>query len=426
MGPNSKLIKEMIFSLFSIICVVCVSLTFAQSPTPAKPNIPKNYKTPIKIELPINGIKRNLTGTYHDDQINSQSLMELNTHFFSYSLSDDLYSFKTSGFLSINGICRPSSRVYSNFFAWIAVPTVKFAGKEQVGGVTCNLWQLSNANGLIVQACATDDSVLRLDVYQGTKSTLFFGQFVPTKDQIKVPQACHEPGKVCSSGSVEIVDMYRLHNIHDTNLANRNFASLPGDMAYFCLALLDNSFLAGNDSLVSHFQINTNTTWGRYALCNHNVCDGGVPNTVGHEAAMGLARHGDGQCAVNAGVGEWYSLSEGGQCQAGQSPSSGACVWQLKQRVKSVATSCLVQQGVRKACAVDAQQGGFPFKRATRVVANAFAGTCPDTPPIHTPSPPTMMPAALSAQRASLPSSSSHHLAVDELMQSLNNVFNSL
>ena len=89
-APNSKLIKEMTFSLFSIICVVCVSLTFAQSPTPAKPNIPKNYKTPIKIEFPINGIKRNLTGTYHDDQINSQSLMELNTHFFSYSLSDDL------------------------------------------------------------------------------------------------------------------------------------------------------------------------------------------------------------------------------------------------------------------------------------------------------------------------------------------------
>jgi hypothetical protein len=123
---------------------------------------------------------------------------------------------------------------------------------------------------------------------------------------------------------------------------------------------LENSFLTGNDTVISHFEVIGNTTWGRYALCNRNVCEGGDQTTIGHEAAMGLTANG-GQCRANPDVGEWYSLTNVTHCPAGVMPSSNGngCAWQVKRRVKSVGTPCLVGMGLRKACQADANGQGI-------------------------------------------------------------------
>ena len=46
--------------------------------------------------------------------------------------------------------------------------------------------------------------------------------------------------------------LFRLHNVHDTHIGNRNLASLSGDFAYICPQLaINNTNLINNETVIS-------------------------------------------------------------------------------------------------------------------------------------------------------------------------------
>jgi hypothetical protein len=129
-------------------------------------------------------------------------------------------------------------------------------------------------------------------------------------------------------------------------------------------------------------EVDGNTTWGQYALCNRGVCVGGDNNTIGHEATSGFTL-GGGQCMLHNNIGDWYSFTAASQCAANVTVPSTDCAWQFVKRVKSVSTQCLVGAGLKQACMADAASGGFPFKKSAALVTAALQNNklCPDTPP---------------------------------------------
>jgi hypothetical protein len=141
--------------------------------------------------MQINGISRNLTGTYHCDNDAEMSAMELDTNFLNYQYQTQVYGRKKDGFLNINGVCRPSSRKFNNFFSWLALPSVTYLKQDSYNGTKCNVWQLKSkgvvgkrgvlrvwrlfflkktkTTSAVVEACATTDSVLYLFSYYPKK-----------------------------------------------------------------------------------------------------------------------------------------------------------------------------------------------------------------------------------------------------------------
>ena len=134
--------------------------------------------------------------------------------------------------LVMNDVCRSGGK-YSNWFSWIALPYTKFNGTETIDGRVCNWWTLV-AKGTNIAACTTDDSVIRFMAMKGNKPvnmTFSNVQQTPSLKQTP-PSYCSDPPRVCASGKWEDVSMYRLHNVHDVKLSNRNFGSPTGDLLY--------------------------------------------------------------------------------------------------------------------------------------------------------------------------------------------------
>jgi len=174
------------------------------------------------------------------------------------------------------------------------------------------------------------------------------------------------------------MEVYRFHT-EDYTLDNKDVADAMGDATFICFE----EGITGN-SLVSLYQIEVNTTWGQYALCNFNVCVAQQHNLVGQEAADGLFPNG-GQCQANENVGNWYSLDDVGKCAEGMPVGTDGCTWRVLAINKTITSTCLNQIGFYNACLAD---GGVPYTGATAVFEGAFLsdnpsqGGCPAiTPP---------------------------------------------
>jgi len=166
---------------------------------------------------------------------------------------------------------------------------------------------------------------------------------------------------------VETVQFYRFHT-EDYSLDNTNVADGLGDATFVCLAA---SF--SNDSLVSLYSVSVNTTWGQYALCNFNVCVAEQHHLVGQEAPSGFT-HDGGQCNLTTGLGNWYSLDDGGKCSPDSPVGTDGCTWQELALNKTITASCLTQIGFFNACIAD---GGPPFLKAASVFEGAFLSDDP-------------------------------------------------
>lgn len=368
--------------------LVAAAAVLAQAP--AKPQLAPTFTANVSIEIDAlgNGIVKFLNGTIYYDEAGKQAQLRLVSSYFGQDFDYSSFELPTSGFETNNGVCRPTpGKAFSSYFGWIQSPAAKFNSTQALpNGGSCNVWTLQTPTVLLSACC---DSTFCYNFFvtgNGRPVQIYFsGNAAARSAPIQPPPACFAAPPVCPKQQNPWItmSMFRLHNINDTTLANRNTGSLIGDLFYICAALVanPNSPIVANNTVVSNFNVFLNSTWGQYGLCNHDECVGSDNVTVGHEATSGFTVKG-GQCVMHHNtIGDWFSLTAVAQCAQNATTPSTACAWQLKSRVKSVAMPCLVQNGLITACKADSVQNGFPFPNAQRVVLKAFARTCPDTPP---------------------------------------------
>lgn len=371
------------------VCLLIAFSAFAVAQAPAKPQLAPTFTANVSIQIDAlgNGIVKFLNGSMYYDEAGKQLQLQLISSYFGQDFDYVLYSLPASGFNTNNGVCRPSDEKFSSYFSWIQLPIAVFNGTQALpNGGSCNVWTMQTATVTLSSCCDATFCFDFIVTGQAHPVQMYLsGHAVARSAPLQPPPNCFAPTPVCpkQANPWTTATLFRLHNINDTTLANRNVGSLIGDLFYICAALVanPNSPIVANNTVVSTFQIYLNSTWGQYALCNHDECVGGDNVTVGHEATSGFTVKG-GQCTLHTNtIGDWYSLSAASQCAQNATTPTTACAWQLKQRVKSVSVPCLVQNGLIQACKADSANSGFPFGNAQRVVIKAFARSCPDTPP---------------------------------------------
>lgn len=360
----------------------------AHTQTPNKPTaLAMTFGAAIELVVdPLgNGVPMFMNGSIYYDQAGSQVEMDLYSSVFGQDFHYTSFELSAAGFQVANGVCRDSNKTFSSWFNWIFSPATQFAGTQTTpSGVTCNNWLLRASSSVQLSAC-TDATFIYSFVVTGTGKPVnitFSSQTALPSTPVMVPKSCYRPPPVCPSSPWARLSIFRLHNVNDTELAQRNAASLIGDLYYICSALLANSPIAGNGTVISLLQIAANTTWGQYALCNHGICVGGDNTTVGHEATAGFTL-GGGQCQMHNNIGDWYSFTASSECAPNVTVPSTDCAWQFVKRVKSVSMQCLVGAGLTQMCAADIANGGFPFQKSAALVTSTLQNNklCPDTPP---------------------------------------------
>jgi hypothetical protein len=369
-----------------LLVLLSVAATYAQ--TPNKPtSLAQTFGAAIELVVdPLgNGVLMPMNGSIYYDQAGSQVEMDLYSSVFNQDFHFTSFELATNSFEVVNGVCRVGHKNFSSWFNWIFSPAAVFAGVTvTASGATCNNWLLVASPNVRLQACADATFIYSL-VVSGTGKPVnitFSQQSALPSTPVVVPKSCSRPPPVCPSAPWTRLSIFRLHNINDTELAQRNAASLIGDLYYICSALVANSPIAGNGTVISLLQIAANTTWGQYALCNHGICVGGDNVTVGHEATAGFTL-GGGQCQQHNNIGDWYSLTAASQCAPNVTVPSTDCAWQFVKRVKSVSMQCLVGAGLAQMCAADIANGGFPFQKSAALVTSTLQSNklCPDSPP---------------------------------------------
>jgi len=357
-----------------------------------------------------------MNGSLLIDDVGKQVRLLLSTVFVGQVMGYESIGLANAAYTVSNDQCRPAKAYYSNWFSWIALAPTKFKGTRVLpSGLTCNVWTLPISATGFLEVCA-DAQWPYTFLIVGTANPLnmpLTNQMATMSSTPVVPKQCLGPPPVCPQSPWAHVKLFRLHNVNDTQLAQRNFGTIVGDLYYICSAIqFPNSPIVANDTVVSQFDIYLNATWGQYALCNHNECVGGDNATVGHEATSGFTPFG-GQCSMHTAIGDWFSLTQASMCGANATVPSTACAWQLQKRVKSVAMPCLVNNGLVQACASDLKNGGFPFRKSADLVTQAMGNNMlsPDTPP-----PPTVGGTRAKAQQPAVRFGGSRKTtAVDDL-----------
>lgn len=371
----------LLLSSLALFVAVCV----AQSP--AKPSLVPTFGATVSLAVdPLgNGVLIQMNGSIYYDETGKQVELDLYSSIFNQDLHYVTLDLATTSFEIANGVCRPHAGVFGSWFSWIASPATVFNGVSVTpSGVSCNNWLLRAGGSIVLEACA-DSQFVYAFVVQGTAKPInvTFDQLsaLPSTP-VLVPKSCSAPPPVCPAAPWSRLTIFRLHNVNDTELAQRNAASLIGDLYYVCSALLAGSAISGTGTVISMLEVDGNTTWGQYALCNRGVCVGGDNNTIGHEATSGFTL-GGGQCMLHNNIGDWYSFTAASQCAANVTVPSTDCAWQFVKRVKSVSTQCLVAAGLKQACMADWASGGFPLKKSVALVTGALQSNkiCPDIPP---------------------------------------------
>ena len=82
--------------------------------------------------------------------------------------------------------------------------------------------------------------------------------------------------------------MVRLHGGQEYEVAETNTADLTGDTFFICASLLTGKNVTDGSSLVSLFNVDFFSIFGRYAFCNYYKCEYGATNLVGRETTSAL------------------------------------------------------------------------------------------------------------------------------------------
>jgi hypothetical protein len=368
--------------LFALLLVAVCS-----AQTPAKPTLVPTFTANVSLVVDAlgNGIAKAMTGTIYYDEIGKQSRMDLASSYFDQDFEYTSFDSANASYSLTNGVCRSFSgtKAFSSYFSWLGFAT--YNGSTTLNGQACNNWVFSKGP-LTLSACCDSSFCFSFTVSGSARPVeiYFTGNLAAVSAPMKLPKACLAPPPVCpkNANAWQTMDLFRLHNVNDTTLQQRNTATLIGDLFYICAALIANpsSPIVANDTVVSTFRLNLNSTWGQYALCNHDSCVGGDDRTVGHEATSGFTV-GGGQCMMHSAIGDWFSLTSSSMCAQNATVPSTSCAWQLVKRIKSVGMPCLVSAGLVAACHADQLSGGFPFAQSARLVSKAIQRGCPDVPP---------------------------------------------
>ena len=152
--------------------------------------------------------------------------MNLTTLFFGQTF--DYVQYLTSANVIVtNDVCRVMGATggFRSWFDWLQSPAAVFNGTATVNGVQCNRWLLAVGGRAVVALCATDTDVVEFDAYSGPRPVVFlFGANKPVPSTpIDVPQACFDAPPTCAAAPWRQLTLFRLHNVLDTQLGQRNF-----------------------------------------------------------------------------------------------------------------------------------------------------------------------------------------------------------
>jgi hypothetical protein len=338
--------------------------------------------------------------------------------YMGYNLSEGIFQCASTGYLSINGVCRDDpSLKFNDLFA--ALPACKISGTTTLpfyddGKKECDVYFASFPN-------PTDNTTVNITyVFDGSRpvrfrsagtgkslpgfppmhfdTTIDFHTFEPDSPLVepntKVPAVCLEPAPRCRAdpaGVIQNITMYAAHPKNFTGqLWDQDVGDFDGDTTFVCLyaATPGPSSLDPDYNAVSKVVIELDTRYGAYSLCNNypGVCFGSETFAVGREAALGVGSNGS-QCDTSTkeiqDLGAWFSLPKSGMCAPGRSvspspvtPGPPGCSWRVVEVVKTVRLSCVVNdRGMKDACLTDKLKA--PWSASKEVFAGVFASEDP-------------------------------------------------
>eukprot|EP01102_Stenamoeba_stenopodia_P022956 TRINITY_DN975_c0_g1_i1.p1 TRINITY_DN975_c0_g1~~TRINITY_DN975_c0_g1_i1.p1 ORF type:complete len:457 (+),score=63.00 TRINITY_DN975_c0_g1_i1:165-1535(+) len=293
----------------------------------------------------------------------------------------------------LNGICRVT--VFSTvgipeFASW--VPYSSYNGIQSVTQITGReattyVWSLATVNYTLSVYVDTNTSMLiRYELIPTEVNFTTIWDFSPSiqfnvdidSSVFDVPSDCLS-NYTCPVGNTDYLEVYNFHSVNDFWLNNTNTADIAGDAYFICTS----GFAVPYFQWVSQWQVQVNTTWGQYQLCNYGVCLGGDSNLVGREVSDGLAVPNAGQCSQTSnGAGYWYSFNSASECENDAAIGDKNCTWKVISRMKTINASCLFDNGFYEACKAD---GDAPFNKASQIFGLAFLSDDPEElgcPPI--------------------------------------------
>jgi len=261
-------------------------------------------------------------------------------------------------------------------FSWVKY--ANYNGQVNISNRLCDEWVLTlpSSEVLTLDVLHSNNSIPVRAIFPGSSETtspifLFSSDLVPgpfpDDPGVLTPDpSCYGNGTICGPSQefpnpTQVMDFYLFHAANDFVISNTNVADLLGDTFFVCFALLSDSF--PYFQWISWWNVNTNTSWGKYAFCNFGSCAGGNQWLVGREAAGSLSEDGmAGQCSDNsATVGSWYSLEQESMCAQGAQVGDQGCAWQIVQRIKTINSSCLFDSqqngGFENACQQGIEKG---------------------------------------------------------------------
>ncbi|KAK3268429.1 hypothetical protein CYMTET_23067, partial [Cymbomonas tetramitiformis] len=310
----------------------------------------------------------------------------------------------TVEYMYFGGVCRqyPGGK-FTDMWAFMELAT--YNGTTLVDLKKCDVWTYASSDKTMNLTLYTKgDTPVRLssEVLESflpgaakmriaqTTDFVKFSPVAPTADQLAVPEVCTAPPPKCTDEGVQVVDMYIAHPPEFYNISNQDTADALGDTVFTCHDVAGGGTSYDHYGVVSHYQVEVNTTWGVYSLCNGynpGVCFGPEPYFVGREASYGSAPDGQtGQCSPNSALGTWYSMPSAGQCKSGHTVADRTCTWRIIKRVKTIGLKCVfTDQGMLKAC--PSRWGPSNYSKAMDIFLTAFEtsnpaeGGCPDINP---------------------------------------------
>lgn len=302
------------------------------------------------------------------------------------------------------GVCRqyPGGKFQDT---WAFMEMAKYQGKALIDLKECDKWTYFSLDKTVnITLYTRGDTPVRLysEMFQSflpgaakfeekiTTDFVDISRVAPAADKLSVPDACTEPPPKCTSAGVQVLDMYIAHPPEFYNISDQDTADALGDTLFTCHDVASGGTSYDHYGVVSHYEVEVNTTWGVYSLCNGynpSVCFGPEPYYVGREASYGHAPDGHtGQCDPNDDIGSWYSMPSAGQCKHGHTVADGTCTWRVVRRVKTIGMKCVfTDQGMLKAC--PSTWGPHNYSKAMGIFLTAFEkddlaeGGCPDVPP---------------------------------------------
>jgi hypothetical protein len=301
-----------------------------------------------------------------------------------------------------DAVCKAVPSPYYDILFMFLLPQAVHEGDKTVDGTPCEVWTASfniPSYSMNLSTCIAADGVPREHnitsnmAYKAASAQHFrFSNVIigPPDESIFAPtDACEKryPMPPCANGSVETLDVYRVRSPKEPNvLDNRNVGDALGDMAFFC-------GVGGMDEtqVVTHWSVQTNSSWGQYAYCLYtggkNICFGNTGEHVGRESAEGLGKGAvQGQCSENDVVGSWFSFPANGSCAEGARIGDQGCTWAGKP-CRTVSASCILNdRGLKEACAKERSHA--PMTKSAAIFKAALEssdpaqGGCPDIPAV--------------------------------------------